>query len=147
MKRRITSVIALLMALMFVFSIAGCQTVNTKKVVSIESVLEDGGFAYGIIRSKDASEKIEDAIKEFRTALRVNFNTSVKSNSDTKEYSIDTKEILIGQTNRPESIAALKEITDNRVNNSSDFIIKVDGNKIVINATTEEALLKAIEFF
>lgn len=147
MKRRIISVIALLMALMFVFSIAGCQTVNTKKVVSIESVLEDGGFAYGIIRSKDASEKIEDAIKEFRTALRVNFNTTVKSNTDTKEYSIDTREILIGQTNRPESIAALKEITDNRVNNSSDFIIKVDGNKIVINAVTDEALLKAIEFF
>ena len=44
MKRRIISVIALLMALMFVLSIAGCKNVKTQKVVSIESVLEDGGL-------------------------------------------------------------------------------------------------------
>ena len=53
----------------------------------------------------------------------------------------DAKEILIGNTTRPESAAALEGV------DPTSFVIKVIGNKIVINAEKTTILLNGIDYF
>ena len=52
-----------------------------------------------------------------------------------------TKEILIGQTNRPESAAALENAPDNT------YVIAVIGNKIVINSTVTDFVIDGMNYF
>lgn len=56
-------------------------------------------------------------------------------------------EILIGLTNRQESKRAYEDLTGYRANNGSDFIIRMDGKKLVIAANTEYSLQLAVDYF
>ena len=153
MKPKVLSIISFILSAIIAFSLSACtpQTKNPifgKVDISLGAPLNsDGDFNYSIVRSKDASKEVEDMVKDLRTAIRLNFKTSVKISRDTVDYDENQCEILIGKTNRPESEAAEKLLVENRSNNSKDFIVKVDGKKIVINAMNEESLQKALKFF
>ncbi len=67
--------------------------------------------------------------------------------SDQFESEPDAKEIIVGRTTRTESVDALNEIKNNRKNNAADYIIRVVGNKIVINAVDDDALADAVDYF
>lgn len=56
-------------------------------------------------------------------------------------------EILLGQTNRPESQQALDYLRTQNAGRYKDYIICTIGNKIVINAKSEEALSEAVTYF
>ena len=103
---------------------------------------------YSVVRA----EKAPDEVVLAAIALRKHINSNlvdasipiiddwVKGGVITDEIAI-SKEILIGNTTRPESAQALEGV------NSSSFVIKVIGNKIVINAEKSTILLNAIEYF
>ena len=55
--------------------------------------------------------------------------------------------MLIGRTNRAESNRAYNELTSYRANNGKDFIIRMDGNKLVIAANTDYSLQLAVDYF
>lgn len=57
------------------------------------------------------------------------------------EEEANAKEILVGKTNRPESAQALEGV------DPTSFVIKVIGNKIVINAEKTTMLFTAIDYF
>ena len=50
-------------------------------------------------------------------------------------------EILIGNTNRPESQKALEGLKYN------DYVVKIEGNKIVLNGYSSEAQQEAVDYF
>ncbi len=110
-------------------------------------LLADDGysFKYDIVRAENSSDKVYDAVKNLRSKInKLDCEaTVVKDTNKEKTY-----ELLIGQTNREESAKALKKLEDNRRNNLGDFIVQVIGDKkIVINATDEKALIKAVNWF
>lgn len=153
MKRKVLSVISFVLSVLTVISMAACtaggNSGSAKKAnVSLGKPLnEKGAFVYSLMRAQGTSDEIESAIKELRNEIYLNFNTSAKLLRDTVKYDENAKEILIGNTNRPESDEAKKIVEKNRENNSQDFIVKVIGSKIVINAVTDEALINAVTFF
>ena len=61
---------------------------------------------------------------------------------DNVEYSPDTFEILVGLTDRPESIAEYE-----RLERTGEYICEMSGNKLVIIGATDDATEKAINYF
>ncbi|MBE6727180.1 MAG: glycosyl hydrolase family protein [Ruminococcaceae bacterium] len=87
--------------------------------------------------------------KQIFTKLRKHmvdvFEADVLFDNDTlaeNEY-----ELLIGLTNRKESAKAYKELTSYRANNGADFIIRMDGKKLIIAANTDYSLKLAVDYF
>ena len=154
MRHKIISLISALLAFVMLLTVAGCGSNNNTTTVKPTNVANntleyiiDKSLAYAITRSAEADTETEEIVKTMRTTMRKNFNTVIKLVKDSVEYNKNAYEILVGQTNRPESIAALEELKANRANCDRDFIVKVDGFKIVILATTASALQTAVDFF
>lgn len=155
MKQKAISFISIALSIVMILSLSSCKTgdktpanINAGTDVSLgKPIGDDGYFTYSVVRSADASEAEESLAKEIRNTIRLNFDTKVTFARDTREYDKNQREILIGDTNRPESQVAKKFLNDNRKNNVNDFLVRVDGNKIVITATSDEALKNAASFF
>ena len=62
--------------------------------------------------------------------------------SSTAEIDPNAYEILLGNTNRSESTAALEDLTG-----VIGYVVKMIGNKIVVNASTPELMDEAIQYF
>lgn len=93
---------------------------------------------YTVVYSNKLTSKTAEAATDLATDLTGSgFSARIDVISDPEEY-----EILIGQTNRPESADALALLT-----NDTTFIIKVIGSKIVVNAHNEGILITAITYF
>lgn len=153
---RVNKICALLLSVTMLFAVAGCgkkaETGNANANVdthltSIDS--ETGKFAYTIVRPKNTDLTVlDDLAKEVRTTLKAAFNVTVPMKYDTAMKDYDGNlEILIGDTDREESAEALKELKDNRVTSFGDFIVKVTGDKICINAQNDQTIELAVEFF
>ena len=155
MKQKAISFISIAISLVMILSLSSCKNdnntpanVNAGTDVSLgEPIGDDGCFMYSVVRSADASEETEMLAKKIRNTIRINFNTKVTFVRDTREYDKNQREILIGDTSRPESQSAIKFLEDNRENNVNDFLVRVDGKKIVIAALSDEALENAVSFF
>ena len=154
MKQKALSIISLALSVVMILSLSSCKTDGTGTAavkpnsVSLGKPLdEEGNFTYAVTRAKDASAETEGLAKDLRNTLRLNFNTKVTFSKDVKEYDANEREILVGDTNSPESKAAKKVLEENRKNNSQDFLVKVDGQKIVIVAMNDDVLSTAVNFF
>ena len=151
MKQKALSFVSFVLSVIMVLSLSSCKNGGSKAVVttdvSLGKPVEDGAFGWSVLRSKEADSVTENLAKDLRNAIRLNFKCTARFSKDTTEYDKNAKEIIVGDTTRPESAAALKIIENNRKNNSKDFIVKVDGNKIVINAFNTDALTNAVNFF
>ncbi len=107
------------------------------------TVYSNGEFNFTAIKYPvGKNEVLIAAINRLRERLKKETNETIKV---TPDYSSDknppdssTYEILIGNTNYPESKEALSEIA------TGDYIIKVIGNKLVINARSDDELNRAI---
>lgn len=108
----------------------------------------DGRFVYSIVRADKSSQTISDACKHVRAAIKENIGATSSMVKDSVIEAVDGScEILVGNTNRPESALALAEIENNRTNNAFDFIVKVINNKICIQATTDDMVNFACDWF
>lgn len=145
MKKKITSI---LFVMVFVFNLAACGKEKTQTPSVKTLPLGDSAFAYTILYSEEDLEVLSDSISSLSLAIKKNFKKIAKQKADTKiKYSKDSYEILIGNTDRPESKEAISILENNRKNSSRDSIITVIGNKIVINSPNNDVLIQTIEWF
>ncbi len=124
---------------------------NTPVGDALQMFNEDGSFRYTIIRSDSAAKQVRDAMVELRenlaqvTGLPMN-KIELKDDwvhRDTTAEEITTwYEILLGDTDRPESKQAMADLTG-----AFDYKIEVIGNKIVIVGGSDLVTLRAAQYF
>ncbi len=104
------------------------------------TLVDGAATSYTIIRPSETTTAVKNAGKKMREGLRA-YVKDVTLTEDflMKDQQPGTYEILIGQTNREESIEALKGA------NYDDVIVAVTGDKLVINSYNDEKLLPAVE--
>ena len=134
MKQRILSLllcISLLLSVTVLFASCG------KKEISFA----DG---YSIIYADDASESMSAQVRNFANTLEKKTDSKIglaKIKADDALEDVGEYEILVGNTNRPETAKALKKIKDH------GYIITVIGKKIVIVGTTNLLTCLALDYF
>ena len=97
---------------------------------------------YVIIRPSDCSDEIKGAANALKDAISEALGESVSMKEDFLygEEKPTQYEILLGQTNREESVKALENIKYN------DYTVEIAGDKLVIAAYTDDKLIEAIEY-
>lgn len=121
------------------------NTKPEKETVTQISLMNGYDSRFKIVYSKDATITQKQIITKMRSRMVDIFEADVLNSSDMvseAEY-----ELLIGLTNRKESVKAYEELTGYRVNNGRDFIIRMDGKKLVIVANTDYSLQLAVDYF
>ena len=108
-------------------------------------IVKDSKTDYKIIFSEDAGQKTLDAATILVNAIKsytgVNVYTSGDYVKDTSEISSDAKEILLGQTNRPESIDYANQLR------AGEYIIAASENKLVIIGDSASDTFNAVNYF
>ncbi len=106
----------------------------------------DGEAAYLIVRPEDdeiASQLSSQIFKNIKTKIGV----SCKNVTDADEDGVDSYEILVGKTNRPESAQGLSHLEEKTGAKYDDYVICTIGKKIVINARSSAGLEAAVKYF
>lgn len=107
-------------------------------------VLYDKNTSYKIVIAENTKDEIVDAAEELRAALDAMTDADVTVTTDRlgegEEPDANAPEILIANTNRPESKAVIKNLA------YSDFSIKIVGGKVVVAALNEATLGMAIDY-
>lgn len=121
---------------------------ETEAPTPLIALLNDAGAAvYAIIRPDEGSGDEKQAAIDLKKSLKTLTGAEFSLSSDflmpnqTLESLAEVPEILIGATNRPESIAAREGLTVN------DYVIRVVGSKIVIAGGCDLMTKRAIEEF
>ncbi len=146
--KRIVSLLFVICLFVGLFSgCGGAETVGDD-IFSRDNVtfLKDGKSVYNIIRPSDGADLLSVAGTVYH-ALSEGLNAELSNRLDTTNDGVDRYEILIGDTNRPESALAKQYLLDNGYRKYNDFIICTIGKKIVINAFNLEATERAVEYF
>ena len=158
--KKFTSILSIILALLMIASaFVACDNTGIGKGSGNETPAETPGETpvpekilqlasggrcnYTVVRPELSSEETLNAAKLIRDAL-VNAGAADASIKEDFLYG-DMKpadlEILVGQTNREESAKALADAK------YDDYMVSVDGNKIVINSYNDEQVIKAAEYF
>lgn len=136
------SALALIAVLILGISLFFCSR-DTK----LELVNKNGNTIYRIVRAEDVNFDAGVDIKEFKRSLdnllgaSFTLTTDTLEKGETQESVKDVCEILIGATNRPESIEARRALTEN------DYLIRVVGKKIIITGSSDLTTKKAMDAF
>lgn len=153
--KKLTVLAALLMALLCLVAcgtdeLPGSDTTTTPaqdEPAKLISIVENNATQYCVVRSDDLSNEAVDAVRLLRTTIIDKYGLSgMDISSDfvrpgTAEEDIPKYELLVGVTERAESIAALAEIDYN------DFVIRVMGTRVVIAGHTDEKTVEAVNYF
>lgn len=100
---------------------------------------------YTIVRGDEANNEVLKQALNIRSSICLKYNRNVISSTDwdaDAEGANENYEILVGVTNRPESRRAYEELQGKQ-----GYILRSDGNKIVIAATSKNQLEKAVNIF
>jgi len=95
-----------------------------------------------VIHGASANAKVVKYAQHVKTQLRASAMLDIALETDDKDAT--DKEILIGDTNRPESISAKAKLPSNT---NHAYRIELSGSKFVIVATDDEALETAVQCF
>ena len=120
---------------------AAMGDISAEKVVYIN---ESGESVYRIVRPNDKEMTSVAAVvfKQMKDGLGVGIRNVLDSEDGT-----DLNEILIGNTNRPESAQAIDYLRSQGYGRYNDYIVCTIGKKIVINGMSNEAIEKAADCF
>lgn len=135
LKKKIAFLCALVMLLLCFVS---CN--NQKKPDENGEILVSDLANYTIIYSKNCDTGIAKKANVLATKLNALYGVTVKTGTDDK-HEASEKEILIGYTNRAESIEFLSDMR------SKDFGYAMVGGKLCIGGATDESTIKAIDTF
>ncbi len=106
--------------------------------------LFDANTSYTVIRAEECDEQAKSMAVNFRIALNdmIPFKVDIKTDWIRRDESPDPEalEILVANTNRPETAQVLDSICFN------DYAIKVVGKKLVIAAHKADALQTALDY-
>ena len=159
MLKRLISLITVFCLALGVGALAGCGSntdadnqnnqsggaamgdISAEKVVYIN---ESGESVYRIVRPNDKEMTSVAAVvfKQMKDGLGVGIRNVLDSEDGT-----DLNEILIGNTNRPESAQAIDYLRSQGYGRYNDYIVCTIGKKIVINGMSNEAIEKAADCF
>ena len=115
-------------------SVAGTEKVTEPTYETIDI------SEYSLVRKDNGTSAEKEALVAIRKAIMTDLGVTLKALTDFDGKS--KKEILIGDTSRDESKRAMEEIrTEN------DYIIRKDGDKIVIVAGSDETIASAAALF
>ena len=118
---------------------------ETEKPVEMLDLIADGKSEYSLVRSEDSSNAIVQRVTTLRNEIKEATGASLGYTTDWvkrgDEVPAEGKEIVIGSTNRPQSEAVLKQIRE------KDYAIVYEGGRLVILGGTEEATLRAVDYF
>ncbi len=148
MKRRIISL--LLALLLLLAALTACNggegevttedTEESTDLVGVEVRISE----YTLVRSVKASSATSELFLSLKASLKELSGNEIRvANDFSADGSIpsDTKEILLGVTNRPQSEEIAQKIGDRR------FYVGIVGSKIVIQAGNEAFLSAAVDYF
>lgn len=110
------------------------------------SIVSGGTTEYKVIRSDNSAKDVTNASVTLRTAIEQAYGLEKMGIGTDFERNVDPAsrhpyEILVGLTNRDESIEALDSIKYN------DFIIKVSGTRIAIVGGNDAKTVEAVNYF
>lgn len=154
-----TRILALFLALLFcVTAFVACNNdepapeetegeENAAPTATDHVIIDEGRTEYVIVRDYKASNAVLAAVNEVVESIKSNIGADVTIKecfTDLENEPLDVvtaKEILIGETNRPETIEATKGLR------SKDYTVSMHGEKLVIAGGGEEGTLTAITKF
>ncbi len=151
-------ILSILLVSLVVFGlVAGCggsddtgktDSNTNDSVLSREDVVyvNNGDSVYNIIRPDNAEMDETMRCSYIFQQLKKTIGVNVKSTADDSDGT-DAYEILVGNTNRPESQQALDYLASKTGGRYGDYIVCTIGKKIVINAYNADALKLACEYF
>ena len=116
---------------------------------TVLNIIESGATEtkYKVVRAENSEKIVTDAASDLRIAMQNKYGIkSISIATDFEARGADPAdryqfEILVGSTNRDESIAALGSISYN------DFIITVSGTRVVILGGNDNATVEAVNYF
>lgn len=106
----------------------------------------DGEAVYIIIRP-DNDDDITPLSSQIFKNIKTKIGVSCKNITDASTDGADTYEILVGNTNRPESAMGLSYLEEKTGAKYDDYVICTIGKKIVINAKSNDGLKAAVKHF
>ena len=110
------------------------------------NLYEDGVTEYKIIRGQRSSAQVKTIMANLHEALKDRLGSAPLVGDDwVKDEAMldeDACEILLGDTNRPESIALKEELPQ-----GDSYIIAVEGKRVIIVASDEKVLAEAADVF
>ena len=124
-------------------SLTSCK----KDSVSAEPLIicENGASQYVFVHPDKVNQALTNTLFDARAAIKAKTGVTMIINSDWvkqgEEAPTGTKEILIGDTNRPESKQAASELK------AGSYLIKVYGDRIAIVADGDKLLIDAVNYF
>ena len=106
----------------------------------------DGATEYKIIRSQRSSANVKKIMATLHEDLKNQLGAGPQVGDDwvkdESEIGEDACEILLGDTNRPESIALKEELPE-----GNSYIIAVEGKRVIIVASNDTVLASAADVF
>lgn len=119
---------------------------TTEAVVTTSGIPEGYSFEltadYTVVRSEKAGQSTKNASIDLKNKLVELFGSDVAITEDWKEPEEGALEILVGSTNREESVAALAAIGE-----EMRYSLSISGNALVIAASSDALIPYAIDYF
>ncbi len=151
-KKLLFSLFLALLAAIIAFSCVSCDKDEPETQDSTEATdaprelisLEGYVFVYSANASRDVVASVRSAVDSIHASfgIRLTHTNDWMAIAPEEPLRTDDKEILVGMTNRAESLEA-----DGAVDGKFTFAIAEKGSKIVIYGGSEEALIRGIEHF
>ena len=136
-----------LLALVLVLSLASCggsKNPAGDNIPKYDAVSLANWQNYAIVYPDSADGSETAAFENFRTAIAEKYGTNLRVESDFlipgEEAPVGTLEILIGETNRPESKTAIEGLKAN------DYTIRFINNRLVLIGGSGAATYEAVNF-
>ncbi len=150
LKKFLSLLLAVLM-MVAVFSACGKDSTDndgaTGGSVAPITVVKGGASDFIIVKPENYSENELNAAADIFKSYRTAYDVAPGNRDDAQVRQADVKEIIIGNTNRPETKAARELLAQNTNMYAEDYIIcAIDGN-IVIYSITDAMLPLAVERF
>lgn len=143
MKKTLSLILSFSLLISFVLVFSSCNKKETEEKMTV--IVEGGTASYVIIRPEKIDKQHLDTILRLHTAIMDSTGCNIKMSTDWVRSADDidpnAKEILVGNTNRPETAEVLATLKPN------EWAVVNEGNKIVICANNDALLGLAIDWF
>ena len=139
--KRLSTFLGIILALVMLLCACGENEVkndnkeNENGKVSVKEIVNLS--EYTIVRADNATQKMKDTITSLRGIFKDKLGTTVPVKTDAS--GVNQYEIIIGETSRKQSVEAFETL-----GGDYDYIIKLEGNHIVIVGGSEEATFEAV---
>ena len=141
-KTAIGSILCALCVFAVLMLLSSCSSEAATAPMTV--VAEGGVCKYTVVRGDVSSAAETAAAVKLRRSIEEATGAEVKITTDWEKEGIQQRtdyEILVGRTNREESISAEAEVGDR------DFIIRVDGTRIVLLGSDDTYTGYAVDYF